>query len=116
MAERTQQADCGESDSAAAFPAYQENGYTRHRVHQPEEIAQLFIFQILTIPKAWKEEKKSSLYVKSDCICFFVLCDNKYVYCEMNSLLLTFTTFYKMALRALKLCVSYEGENLLGQF
>ena len=60
--------------------------------------------------------KKSSLNVKSDCICLFVLCDNKYVYCEMNSLLLTFTTFYKMALRALKLCVSYEGENLLGQF
>ena len=56
-AERIQQADCGESDSAAAFPAFQENGYTRHRVHQPEEISQLFIFQILTIPKAWKEEK-----------------------------------------------------------
>ena len=31
-AERIQQADCGESDSAAAFPAFQENGYTRHRV------------------------------------------------------------------------------------
>ena len=60
--------------------------------------------------------KKSSLNVKSDCICLFVLCDNKYLYCEMNSLLLTFTTFYMVALRAFKLCVTYEGENLLGQF